>query len=91
MCLHAVEEAIKAAEKRQAETQRGEDRRPPTPDWIIELGIGVGARPVYVHVGHCYSIGRRHRSITRAQALAALADGVDPCIHCRPDTELRVL
>ncbi|WP_406324386.1 DUF6233 domain-containing protein [Streptomyces sp. NBC_01637] len=27
----------------------------------------------------------------REQALAALADGIRACIHCRPDTELGVL
>ncbi|WP_326817049.1 MULTISPECIES: DUF6233 domain-containing protein [unclassified Streptomyces] len=35
--------------------------------------------------------GKRQRIITREQALAALADGVRACIHCRPDTELGVL
>ncbi|MFE4921594.1 DUF6233 domain-containing protein [Streptomyces sp. NPDC056661] len=61
------------------------------PDWIIELGIGVGARPIEVHVGGCYAAGKRHRAITRERALAALADGIQACIHCRPDTELGVL
>ncbi|WP_406325715.1 DUF6233 domain-containing protein [Streptomyces sp. NBC_01617] len=35
--------------------------------------------------------GKRHRAITREQALAALADGIRACILCRPDTELGVL
>ncbi|WP_442818153.1 DUF6233 domain-containing protein [Streptomyces sp. NBC_01727] len=35
--------------------------------------------------------GKRHRAITREQALASLADGIRACIHCRPDTELGVL
>ncbi|MET8325085.1 DUF6233 domain-containing protein [Streptomyces sp. NPDC005181] len=61
------------------------------PDWIVELSIGVGARPIEVHVGGCYAAGKRHRAITREQALAALADGIRACIHCRPDTELGVL
>ncbi|WP_406318589.1 DUF6233 domain-containing protein [Streptomyces sp. NBC_00118] len=63
-------------------------RRPPTPDWVVELSIGVGARPIEVHVGGCYAAGKRQRAITREQALAALADGIRACIHCRPDTEL---
>ncbi|MFJ7947372.1 DUF6233 domain-containing protein [Streptomyces sp. NPDC096354] len=29
--------------------------------------------------------------MTREQAIAALADGIRACIHCRPDTELGVL
>ncbi|MFB7223986.1 DUF6233 domain-containing protein [Streptomyces sp. NPDC056227] len=40
--------------------------------------------------GGC-AAGKRHRAITREQAMAALADGIRACIHCRPDTELRVL
>ncbi|MGC5008927.1 DUF6233 domain-containing protein [Streptomyces sp. DT203] len=35
--------------------------------------------------------GKRQRGITRDQALAALADGMRACIHCRPDTEFGVL
>ncbi|MFI9041417.1 DUF6233 domain-containing protein [Streptomyces sp. NPDC053726] len=58
---------------------------------MIELAIGLGARPIEVHAGHCYAIGKRHRAITREQALAALAEGIRPCAHCRPDTELGVL
>ncbi|WP_326604310.1 DUF6233 domain-containing protein [Streptomyces sp. NBC_01800] len=71
--------------------QQAKERRPTTPDWIVELSIGVGARPIEVHVGGCYAAGKRHRAITREQALAALADGIRACIHCRPDTELGVL
>ncbi|WP_327124572.1 DUF6233 domain-containing protein [Streptomyces sp. NBC_01727] len=51
--------------------QQGEERRPTTPDRIVELSIGVGARPVEVHVGGCYAARKRHRAITRGQALAA--------------------
>ncbi|MFE7788619.1 DUF6233 domain-containing protein [Streptomyces sp. NPDC057460] len=89
--MERIDEAIAAAEQRGRERQQGEERRPPTPDWIIELSIGVGARPIEVHVGGCYAAGKRHRAITREQALAALADGIRACIHRRPDTELGVL
>ncbi|MGW6902308.1 DUF6233 domain-containing protein [Streptomyces sp. NPDC054919] len=76
----------------ERERQQGEERRPPTPDWVVELSIGVGARPIGVHVGGCYAAGKRHRVITREQALAAaLADGMRTCVHCRPDTALGVL
>jgi hypothetical protein len=86
-----IDEAIAAAEQREKERQQGEERRPPTPDWVMELSIGVGARPIEVHVGGCYAAGKRQRVITREQALAALADGIRAYIHCRPDTELGVL
>ncbi|MFD4946687.1 DUF6233 domain-containing protein [Streptomyces sp. NPDC058239] len=79
-----IDEAIAAVEQREAEQQQGEERRQPTPDWVIELGIGLGARPIEVHAGQCYAISRE-------QALAALARGIRACAHCRPDTELGVL
>ncbi|MFD5064584.1 DUF6233 domain-containing protein [Streptomyces sp. NPDC058394] len=91
MWVDRIDEAIAAAEQRERERQQGEERRPPTPDWIVELSIGVGARPIEVHVGGCYAAGKRQRGITRDQALAALADGMQACSHCRPDTELGVL
>lgn len=78
-------------ERREAERRQGQQARPPQPDWILELGIGVGATPVEVHAGHCYAIGDRRRPITRDQALAALAGGVEACHHCRPDTDLGLL
>ncbi|MET7646978.1 DUF6233 domain-containing protein [Streptomyces sp. NPDC005426] len=86
-----VRAAIGAAEQREKERQRGEERRPPAPDWVLEVGIGQGAPPSEVHVGGCYAAGKRRREITREQALAALSEGVRACAHCRPDTDLGVL
>ncbi|WP_392749224.1 DUF6233 domain-containing protein [Streptomyces sp. LN590] len=94
MWVDRIDEAIAAAEQRERERRQGEERRPPTPDWVVELSIGVGTRPIEVHVGGCYLAGKRQRVITREQALAALAalaDGMRACIHFRPDTELGVL
>ncbi|MFF5045709.1 DUF6233 domain-containing protein [[Kitasatospora] papulosa] len=78
-------------ERREAERAQGERARPPQPDWVLELGIGVGSRPVEVHVGHCHAIGRRRKPLTRDQAVSALGEGVEACTHCRPDTELGLL
>ncbi|MER6274642.1 DUF6233 domain-containing protein, partial [Streptomyces sp900105755] len=52
----------KAAElrQRQAEEERGRGRRPPAPDWILELNRGTG-RPLAVHAGDCGMAGRRRR------------------------------
>ncbi|MER6188258.1 DUF6233 domain-containing protein [Streptomyces sp. NPDC001652] len=58
------------------------------PGWLIEQGIGHGAPPVYVHVGGCHVAGRRSKGVAREQAVRALAEGVDPCPRCRPDTDL---
>ncbi|WP_369228774.1 DUF6233 domain-containing protein [Streptomyces sp. R21] len=88
--LDRVRQQIAAAEKLEAERQRGVDARPPAPDWLIERGIGEGPA-VYVHVGGCHMAGKRSKGVAREQALRALTDGVEACPHCRPDTELGVL
>ena len=77
-------------ERRETERQRGEQARPPEPDWLIERGLN-GRQAVYVHVGGCWSAKKRCRGVERDQALRALTDGVDACPQCRPDTELGVL
>ncbi|MET8326248.1 DUF6233 domain-containing protein [Streptomyces sp. NPDC005181] len=91
MWVDRIDEAIAAAEQRERERQQSERRRPPTPDWVVELSIGAGARSIEVHVGGCRAAGKRQRAVTREQTLAALADGMRACIHCRPDIELGVL
>ncbi|MGW3735158.1 DUF6233 domain-containing protein [Streptomyces sp. NPDC005148] len=68
MWLSRIDEAIATAEQQEQEKRRGEEARPPTPDWVTELGIGVGSRPIEVHVGGCYPAGKRRRAITREQA-----------------------
>ncbi|MET8405925.1 hypothetical protein [Streptomyces sp900116325] len=50
MWVERIDEAIAAVKQREKERRQGEERRPATPDWIVELSIGVGARPVEVHV-----------------------------------------
>ncbi|MET8575615.1 DUF6233 domain-containing protein [Streptomyces sp. NPDC005012] len=80
-----------AQEEQRAEAVR--DRRAdgsPEPEWLIEHGL-TGRSPVYVHVGGCWSGGRRSRAVARDQARRALADGIQPCPQCRPDTELGLL
>lgn len=81
---------IAAEERQQQERRRGEQARPPEPDWLIEQGLD-GRQAVYVHVGGCRMAGKRNRGVQRDQALRALADGIAACTHCRPDTELGVL
>ncbi|WP_327721783.1 DUF6233 domain-containing protein [Streptomyces sp. NBC_00490] len=75
-------------ERREAERRRSIEARPPVPDWPIEQSIGHHAPPVYVHVGGCHMAGKRSKGVPPEQAVRALADGVDPCPHCRPDTDL---
>ena len=88
--VEQIDRWIAREEQREAERRRGEQARPPAPDWVLELGLGQSP-PVYVHTGGCHMIGKRWRGIGRDEALRALVDGVDACPHCRPDTELGVL
>lgn len=89
--LDEVRAAITAAEQREQERQRGIERRPPPPDWLIELGLNRDSPPVQVHVGGCWNTGKRVRGISQAEAHQALADGVKACGACRPDSELGFL
>jgi hypothetical protein len=91
LTLDQVRAAIAAAEKRETERQRGEQARPPAPDWLLEVGLNRDSPPVQVHVGGCWNAGKRHRGIGRDEALRALADGVEACGACRPDSELGFL
>lgn len=81
---------IADAERREAERARGDQARPQAPDWLIEQGLN-GRKPVYVHVGDCWSGKKRTNPITRDEARRALAENIDPCPQCRPDTALGVL
>lgn len=91
LTLDEVRRAIAAEEQREQERQRGMERRPPPPDWLLELGLNRDAPPVQVHVGGCWNSGKRTRGIARDEALRALAEGVKACGACRPDSELGVL
>lgn len=35
--------------------------------------------------------GKRRQTISREQAVDLINQGVNPCTHCRPDTELGIL
>ena len=91
LTLDEVRAAIAAAEQREIERQRGEERRPPAPDWLLEVGLNRDSPPVQVHVGGCWNSGKHVRGIDRGEALRALADGVKACGVCRPDSELGFL
>ncbi|GGV45510.1 DUF6233 domain-containing protein [Streptomyces spectabilis] len=82
---------IAAEEQRETERARGAAARPPTPDWLLETGVGRDRLPVYVHVGGCHMAGKRSKGVDRGEALHKLAEGVEACPHCRPDKELGFL
>lgn len=88
--VEQIDRWIATEERREVEHRRGEQARPPAPDWLIEMGLG-GRDSVYVHAGDCHMAGKRSRGVDREQALRALTEGIAACPHCRPDTELGVL
>lgn len=89
LALSEVREAIVIAEQCAAQAQRATP--PPLPAWVVQLSIGGEGQPIAVHVGGCRTAGRRARPISRDQAMRALAEGLEPCALCRPDTELGIL
>jgi hypothetical protein len=88
--LAQLDRWIADEERREAERLRGEERRPPPPEWLIERGLNR-ANVVAVHRGDCWDPGKRHIEVTRAQALDALRQQVPACSKCRPDTTLGFL
>ncbi|MGW6882640.1 DUF6233 domain-containing protein [Streptomyces goshikiensis] len=88
--LSRTEQALAAAEKREAATTRKQPA-PEPPAWLVERGIGVGRLPVRVHAGDCWDTRSRCAPADADQIRALLAQGIPACPHCRPDTALGVL
>jgi hypothetical protein len=80
-----------AAEEQRLAAEETRLPAPPPPDWLIEHGIGAGRAPVRVHVGDCWDTRSRCKPASADLARRALAEGVEACTHCRPDTALGVL
>ncbi|MER6490144.1 DUF6233 domain-containing protein [Streptomyces griseorubiginosus] len=89
--LDRIERKIAWLERRKAEEEHGRRTRPRPPEWVVEIGIGVGKPPVQVHAGHCHMIGSRRRPVTRDEARRLLAEGLRACTHCQPDTPLHII
>ncbi|MFJ9119432.1 DUF6233 domain-containing protein [Streptomyces sp. NPDC102394] len=89
--LARIDAKIEALRLRQAEAEHGRRTRPRPPEWIVELGIGTGRRPVQVHAGNCHMAGSRRRPVGRDEARRLLATGLTACTHCRPDVQLDVV
>jgi len=90
MWLERIDRKAADLRKRQAEEERGRTRRPPVPDWILELNRATG-HPLAVHVGDCGMAGRRKRPVGQDDARRLLTtDGVPACLICRPDTALHI-
>ncbi|WTF00392.1 DUF6233 domain-containing protein [Streptomyces sp. NBC_01613] len=91
LCLDRIDRKIAHVQQRQAEEERGRARRPPTPDWILELNRTTG-HPLAVHVGDCGMTGHRTQPVSHDGARRLLTtDQVPACPICRPDTELHIV
>ncbi|WP_028805889.1 DUF6233 domain-containing protein [Streptomyces sp. 142MFCol3.1] len=86
MWLGRIDGKIAALRQREEEKERGAQRRP-SPDWVVELGIGDGRPPLLVHAGWCRE-GKRKRPISAQDAIHFIVDGVEPCGRCHPHQEL---
>ncbi|MEW1630879.1 DUF6233 domain-containing protein [Streptomyces sp. NPDC089173] len=92
MWAERIAEEIKKKEAEQkAEQQRAQRKAAATPDWVVELDRGTNSPYADVHTGGCHMLGKRWKAITREQAAQLINQGVNPCTHCRPDTELGLL
>ncbi|WP_328491335.1 DUF6233 domain-containing protein [Streptomyces sp. NBC_00414] len=90
MWLERIDAKIAAVRQREAEREHRRLTRPPGPEWVVELGIGDGRPPVEVHAGHCYTIGKRRKPVSRDEARRLLDAGLRVCSHCTPDTLLDI-
>ncbi|WP_346009804.1 DUF6233 domain-containing protein [Streptomyces sp. SID1328] len=63
MWLARIDRKIELLLKRQAEQDHGRRTKPKPPEWVVELGIGVGRPPTQVHRGSCYMAGKRRRPV----------------------------
>ncbi|WP_331724029.1 DUF6233 domain-containing protein [Streptomyces sp. NBC_00005] len=91
LCLDRIDRKIAYLQERQAAEERGRARRPPTPDWILELNRTTG-HPLAVHVGDCGMTGHRTQPVSHDSARRLLTtDQVPACPFCRPDTELHIV
>ncbi|MET7685138.1 DUF6233 domain-containing protein [Streptomyces sp. NPDC005423] len=74
--LHRIDDKIAGRQQREAETERGWQRRPAGPERVVEPGIGNGAPPTKVHAGGCYAFGKRHRPADSSEARGPLTTGL---------------
>ncbi|MFD7879504.1 DUF6233 domain-containing protein [Streptomyces sp. NPDC059766] len=89
--LQRIDAKIQALQQLQAEEAHGHRSRPRPPEWIVELGLGVGRPPVQVHGGDCHMAGKRRRPVDRDEARRLLAAGLHACTHCQPAAVLGIL
>ncbi|MGO4456565.1 DUF6233 domain-containing protein [Streptomyces sp. M-16] len=80
-----------AAEEQHPVVEAARRPAPPSPEWLIEYGIGAGRPAARVHVGSCWDTRTRCKAATADLARRALSEGVEARPACRPDTALGVL
>ncbi|MBV7701040.1 DUF6233 domain-containing protein [Streptomyces sp. TRM70350] len=87
--LMYVRQARAAEARRRAIQQR--TAPPPPPPYRIQRGLDATRTPVAVHLGTCVLAGKGAAGASEQAARRALADQVEACAVCRPDTELGMI
>jgi hypothetical protein len=82
--------AEKAARARRRALQ-ARTAPPPPPPYRIQRGLDGSRAPVAVHLGNCALAGNSAIPASEDAARRALAEQIQPCDVCRPDTELGLL
>ncbi|MFB6560237.1 DUF6233 domain-containing protein [Streptomyces sp. NPDC056400] len=58
---------------------------------LIENGIDVRPPPIRVHIGNCRDTRSRYLPVERGDTHRTLADRMEACLQCRPDSTLGLL
>ena len=82
MWLARIDRKIEQLLQRQARQEHGRRAKPRSPEWIVQLGIGLGLPPVQLHRRSCHPAGKRHRPVGRDEARRLLADGTSARTRC---------
>ncbi|MGA5421148.1 DUF6233 domain-containing protein [Streptomyces lavendulocolor] len=80
----------RAAKARQREIQQ-RAAPPAPPPYRIQRSLDATRTPVRVHIGTCALAGRGAAGASAETARRALAEQVEACSVCRPDTELGII
>ncbi|MGA4867225.1 DUF6233 domain-containing protein [Streptomyces lavendulocolor] len=86
--IHVKQQREAKARQRQIQQQTAPPAPPP---YRIQRGLDAARVPVKVHVGTCVLAGKGAAGVSAEAARRAVAEQVEACSVCRPDTELGAL
>ncbi|MFG3499289.1 DUF6233 domain-containing protein [Streptomyces sp. NPDC047928] len=86
--LHVKQQRAEKARRKEIQQRTAP---PPPPPYQLQRGLDATRTPVRVHIGTCALAGKGAVSATEETARQALAQQVEACPVCRPDTELGMI